>query len=95
MVSERIADALNAFVRSRQKGTDSGNYQRNARRVIEEWVGWLADRKESVETFDQLQVSHMRQYGRQLKERIDRGEIAGSTSTTYWNYIAAFLGWCV
>ncbi|PSQ93422.1 MAG: bifunctional proline dehydrogenase/L-glutamate gamma-semialdehyde dehydrogenase, partial [Proteobacteria bacterium SW_6_67_9] len=27
----------------KQKGTDSGNYQRNARRAIEEWVDWLAD----------------------------------------------------
>ena len=52
--SERIEDALNGFVRSKQKGTDSGNYQRNVRRVIEEWITWLADRDEPVETFDQL-----------------------------------------
>ena len=37
----------------------------------------------------------MRRYARQLKERVDRDEIAGSTANTYWNYIAAFLGWCV
>jgi integrase len=37
----------------------------------------------------------MRQYARHLKERVDRGELAGSTANTYWNYIAAFLGWCV
>jgi integrase len=95
MASERIEDALDAFVRSKQKGTDSGNYQRNARSVITEWMTWLADREDSIESFEQLQVSHMRQYARHLKERVDRGEIAGSTATTYWNYIAAFLGWCV
>ena len=95
MTSERIEDALDAFVRSKQKGTDSGNYQRNARRAIEEWVDWLADRKDSIKKFDQLQVSHMRQYARHLKERVDRDELAGSTANTYWNYIAAFLGWCV
>jgi len=95
VTSERIEDALDAFVRSKQKGTDSGNYQRNARRAIEEWIDWLADREESIETFDQLQVSQMRQYARQLKERVDRDELAGSTANTYWNYIAAFLGWCV
>jgi len=95
VASEQIGDALAAFVRSKQKGTDSGNYQRNARRVIDEWITWLADHEEPVETFDQLEVSHMRQYARQLKERVDRGELAGSTATTYWNYIAAFLGWCV
>ena len=45
--------------------------------------------------FDQLQVAHMRQYARHLKERVDKGVVAGSTANTYWNYIAAFLGWCV
>ena len=95
MTSKQIADALHSFVRSKQKGTDSGNYQRNARRVIEEWISWLGDRDDSVETFDQLEVSHMRQYARHLKEQVDAGELAGSTAITYWNYIAAFLGWCV
>jgi hypothetical protein len=37
----------------------------------------------------------MRQYARHLKKRVDCDEIAGSTANTYWNYIAAFLGWCV
>jgi hypothetical protein len=64
-VSTQIEDA---FVRSKQKGTDSGNYQRNARRVIREWIGWLTDREEPVESFDQLEVSHMRQYA-QVPER--------------------------
>ena len=45
MVSKRIEGALGAFVRSKQKGMDSGNYQRNARRAIEEWIDWLADRE--------------------------------------------------
>ena len=95
MANKQIEDALGAFVRSKQKGTDSGNYQRNARRVIEEWITWLADHDESIETFDQLEVSYMRQYARHLKEQVDAGELAGSIATTYWNYIAAFLGWCV
>ena len=95
MASTGFEDALDAFIRSKQKGTDSGNYQRNARSVIEEWMRWLADCEEPTESFEQLQVSHMRQYARHLKKRVDRGEIAGSTATTYWNYIAAFLGWCV
>ena len=95
MTSERIEAALDAFVCSKQKGTDSGNYQRNARRAVEEWIGWLAERDEPIENFDQLQVSQMRQYARHLKKRVDRDEFAGSTANTYWNYIAAFLGWCV
>ena len=95
MSNERIEGALDAFVRSKQKGTDSGNYQRNARRAIEEWIGWLADRKGTLESFDQLQVLHMRQYARHLKDRADRDELAGSTANSYWNYVAAFLGWCV
>ena len=68
MTSTVIENTLEAFVRSKQKGTDSGNYQRNARRVIEEWSSWLADCEEPVTTFDQLEVSHMRQYARHLKE---------------------------
>ena len=95
MASERIEAALDAFVHSKQKGTDSGNYQRNARRAIEERIAWLADREDSIESFDQLQVSQMRQYARHLKKRVDRDELAGSTANTYWNYIAALLGWCV
>jgi integrase len=95
MVSTAIETALAGFVRSKQKGTDSGNYQRNARRVITEWIDWLTERTPAVETFDQLDVTHMRQYARQLKERVDEGDLAGSTATTYWNYIAGFLGWCV
>ena len=50
MASEQIEDALAAFVRSKQKGTDSGNYQRNARRAIEEWIDWLADREVPIES---------------------------------------------
>ena len=83
MASERIENALDAFVHSKQKGPDSGNYQRNARRAIEEWITWLADRDESIESFDQLQVSQMRQYARHLKKRVDRDELAGSTANTY------------
>lgn len=95
MTNELIESALEAFVRSKQKGPDSGNYQRNARRVIREWIEWLAAHEDSVATFDRLQISHMRQYARHLKERVDNGDLAGSTANTYWNYIAAFLGWCV
>ena len=54
MTSEVIENALDAFVRSKQKGTDSGNYQRNARRVIEEWITWLSSHEDSVRSFDQL-----------------------------------------
>jgi hypothetical protein len=71
MTSERIEDGLDAFVRSKQKGTDSGNYQRNARRAIEEWIDRLANRDEPIESFDQPQVSYMRQYARYLKRVLD------------------------
>jgi integrase len=37
----------------------------------------------------------MRQYARHLKGRVDEGKLAGSTINTYWNYIAALLGWRV
>jgi hypothetical protein len=83
VTSTAIENALEAFVRSKQKGTDSGNYQRNARRVIEEWITWIADRDEPVETFNQLGVSHMCQYARHLKERVNEGPLAGPTATTY------------
>jgi hypothetical protein len=91
VTNEQIEDALEAFVCSKQKGTDSGNYQRNARSVIEEWISWLADREDPIESFDRLQVSHMRQYARELKERVDRDEIAGSTANTYWNSLVIAL----
>ena len=59
MVKQELENALNAFIRLNQRGTDNWNYQRNAGHVIEEWTTWLADREKPVKTFDQLEVSHV------------------------------------
>ncbi|MFC6993928.1 tyrosine-type recombinase/integrase [Haladaptatus sp. GCM10025707] len=91
---EPIQDALPGFIASKSKGeTGSGNYQRNAERVITQWAGWQADR--GVYSFDDLDIRSMREYARYLTQRVRAGGIAASTAHNYYAIIRAFLTWCV
>ena len=72
MVSGKIEDALGAFVRSKQKGMDSGNYQamHDASSESGSLGSLIAKNPLRPST---IEVSHMRQYARRLKERVDEG----------------------
>ncbi|WP_211330674.1 hypothetical protein [Halalkalicoccus subterraneus] len=43
---------LTQFLKTKAKGDDSGNYRRNAKRVITQWIDWLNQR--DIESFEQL-----------------------------------------
>ncbi|MFC6993455.1 tyrosine-type recombinase/integrase [Haladaptatus sp. GCM10025707] len=91
---EPIHDALPSFIASKSKGeTGSGNYQRNARRVVSQWTTWVANR--GVETFSDLDVRTMRAYARYLAQRVRSGAIIASTAHNYYATVRAFLTWCV
>lgn len=90
-----IRGALAGFLRSKEKTTGSGNYRRNAERVITSWIKWLAARDPPIETFDELSVLAMRQWARTLAARVHDDEIAASSAETYYGYVRAYLSWCV
>jgi integrase len=52
---------------------------------------FLAEHEESVETFDELDSGHLREYARHLARQ---GWTAG-TVRTYYAYVSAFCGWAV
>ncbi|WP_332900224.1 tyrosine-type recombinase/integrase [Haladaptatus sp. CMSO5] len=90
----RLQDALPPFLASKSKGeTGSGNYQRNAERVVGLWIDWLETR--GVDTFDELDVRSMREYARYLTQRVRADAIVASTAHNYYAVVRAFLTWCV
>jgi integrase len=92
-----LEDAVDEFLAS---GTKSGNYKSNLRSVLERWVGWLADR--GTTDLASIDKRTMAKYAEHLQQRITVGQnpdvdggISASTAWTYFDYISAFLDWCV
>ncbi|ADJ16500.1 tyrosine-type recombinase/integrase [Halalkalicoccus jeotgali] len=93
-----LYDGLTQFLEAKAKGDDSGNYRRNAKRVITRWIDWLDQR--DIERFEQLDETVLAHYAEHLRRRVAANEaettdagIASSTAWTYYNTISAFLGW--
>lgn len=93
-----LQEGLTQFLEAKAKGDDSGNYRRNAKRVITRWIDWLAQR--DIESFEQLDETVLAHYAEHLRRRVaaneadtTNGGIARSTAWTYYNTISAFLGW--
>lgn len=92
-----VEDAVDEFL---QAGRKSGNYQSNLRSVLEKWREWLSKRGNTdIEAIDKRV---MRNYAHYLQQRIDAGDrpnvdggISASTGWTYFDYISAFLDYCV
>lgn len=96
--SPLLHDGLTQFLKAKAKGDDSGNYRRNAKRVITRWIDWLDQR--NIERFEQLDETVLAHYAEHLRRRVAANEaettdggIARSTAWTYYNTISAFLGW--
>lgn len=85
-----IEDALPNYLSSKGKGRqrETGNYRRNLKRVVGEFIDFLEDRH--VTTFDDLQARSVRQYVKDLNRR----DLSNATVQTYYNYVSSFLGWC-
>ncbi|MDL5363231.1 tyrosine-type recombinase/integrase [Halalkalicoccus sp. NIPERK01] len=93
-----LQEGLTQFLNAKAKGDDSGNYRRNAKRVITRWIDWLAQR--DIESSKQLDETVLAHYAEHLRRRVAANEaettgggIARSTAWTYYNTISAFLGW--
>ena len=93
-----LQEGLTQFLEAKSKGDDSGNYRRNAKRVITRFIDWLDQR--DIESFEQLDEIVLAHYAEHLRRRVAANEaettdsgIARSTAWTHYNTISAFLGW--
>ena len=97
MQSRRLADALDDYLLAKSKAGQSGNYRRNAERVLEEWIDWLAS-EQSTYTFGGVTVDDCEQYALHLRERLadpDDPLSKASSAAKYYDYVSAYLGWAV
>ena len=92
---ERLDEALSAYLDSKAKAGDSGNYRRTAERVVGRWIAWCGERAPPVDRVDEVEVRLLRRYARHLRRRTASGAIVGSTAHTYYAQVRAFLSWCV
>ena len=83
-----------------QSGRKSGNYQSNLRSVLEKWREWLSGR--DITEIEAVDKRVMRNYAQYLQQRIDAGDqptvdggITAATGWTYFDYVSAFLDYCV
>jgi integrase len=94
---QALEDVIEEFLDS---GTKSGNYRSNLRSALETWAGWVADR--GITGLEDVDKRAMAKYAEHLQQRIRAGKnldvdggISASTAWTYYDYISAFLDWCV
>jgi integrase len=92
-----VEDVVDEFLTS---GTKSGNYKSNLRSVLQTWSSWLADRR--ITDLASVDKRAMAKYAEYLQRRITAGQnpeadggISASTAWTYFDYVSAFLDWCV
>ena len=97
-----VGEPLEEFLRSKAKGSNSGNYRRNCERVIEEFLDWLGQDTLSDDTFDDLDARTLRRYARDLSTHtasgdnpVQRKDLAPGTVLTYYAQVSAYIGWCV
>lgn len=89
-----LDEPVEEFLTAKSKGrtSDTGTYQRNLRRDVENFLAFLEDEpRRPPETFGHLSDRHLRQYARHL----DRADLADGTVLTYYSNVSAYLGWCV
>lgn len=90
----RLASALDDYLLVKSKKNGTGNYRRNAERVINEWIDWTKENR-TVYTFESLDVADLEAYALHLKRRAnDPDGIAASTANKYYDYVRAYLSWC-
>lgn len=92
-----LEPAIDAFLRS---GNKSGNYRDALERVLTQWRQRLEER--DIETVDQVDKRTMANYAQYLSQRVAAGTnahtddgISAATAWTYYDYVSAFLSYCV
>jgi integrase len=89
----RLDSALDDYLLAKSKANETGNYRRNAERVLDEFLDWAEQR--GVETFDALDVADLEAYALALNRRITGEDgIAATTARKYYDYVRAYLAWC-
>lgn len=82
------------YLTDKSKKNNTGNYRRNAERVLNEWIEWTNDER-STYTFAALDVADLEAYARHLKRRTnDTNGLAASSALKYYDYVRAYLTWC-
>jgi integrase len=83
-----------------ESGNKSGNYRDSLERVLTQWRQRLEDR--GVETVEKVGKRNMASYAQYLSRRVDAvksrevdGGISAATAWTYYDYVSAFLSYCV
>ena len=86
--SPSLQEGLTQFLKTKSKGDESGNYRRNAKRVITRWIDWLD--QQGIDHFEQLDETVLAHYAEYLRRRVAAkesettdGGIARSTAWTY------------
>lgn len=73
---------------------DSGGSQTTMKYPLEEFADYCADTL-GVDCVGDLEPMDLRDYGQYLKSKTSAGELKASTANTYYDYVRAFLGFCV
>lgn len=92
--NHRLNDPLEDYLLAKSKAGGTGNYRRNAERVIHDWIDFTAQYRD-VQTFEELDSAALESYALYLKRRVNGGGIAASTARKYYDYVRAYIGWCV
>jgi integrase len=89
----RLDSALDDYLLAKSKANETGNYRRNAERVLTEFLDWAQER--DVETFEGLDVAALEAYALSLNRRTTGAEgIAATSARKYYDYVRAYLTWC-
>jgi integrase len=89
----RLDSALDDYLLAKSKANDTGNYRRNAERVLSEFLDWAE--AQGVETFDALDVATLEDYALSLNRRTTGDDgITATTARKYYDYVRAYLAWC-
>jgi site-specific recombinase XerD len=89
----RLDSALDDYLLAKSKANETGNYRRNAERVLDEFLDWAE--AQGVETFDALDVATLGDYALSLNRRTTGDDgITATTARKYYDYVRAYLAWC-
>ncbi|MFC4553574.1 MULTISPECIES: tyrosine-type recombinase/integrase [Halorussus] len=92
--SQSLDSPLDDYLIDKSKDNGTGNYRRNAERVLREWLSWTEEERRTY-TFAGLGVDDLEAYARQLKRRTsDTDGLAASSARKYYDYVRAYLTWC-
>ena len=89
----RLDSALDDYLLAKSKVNETGNYRRNAERVLDEFLMWAEEQE--VKTFEALDVADLEAYALSLNRRTTGDDgIAATTTRKYYDYVRAYLSWC-